>query len=47
MQKQIVIYMPFGSCDEETERKIRAKFPTARFVSSWQDGAIMWQDALA
>lgn len=45
--KRIIIYMPMGSCDSATESKIRQHFPTAEFVTTWRDGAMMWQDALA
>lgn len=45
--KRIVIYMPSGSCDLATEGKILRHFPEAEFVTSWRDGALMWQDALA
>lgn len=47
MPKQIVIYMPFGSgCTDEQMAEISRRYPTARFVQVWIDGAIMWQDAV-
>jgi hypothetical protein len=44
---QIVIYLPFMACTQQQEEELRRRYPTARYVSTWQDGAIMWQDALA
>lgn len=47
MSKQIVIYMPMGSgCTGEQMSQIRRRYPTAQIVNIWQEGAIMWQDAV-
>ncbi len=45
--QRLVIYLPSGGCDQATEQKLRDRYPTAEFVTRWQDGAVMWQDALA
>lgn len=45
--QRLIIYLPTGGCDQSTERKLRAHFSQAEFVSSWRYGAMMWQDALA
>lgn len=45
--KPIVIYMPMGSgCTVRQYDKIRRRYPTAQIVGRWQEGAIMWQDAI-
>lgn len=47
MTKQIVIYMPMGSgCTDKQMQQIRRRYPTAQIVNRWQEGAIMWQDAV-
>ena len=46
MPKPIVIYMPFMACTYDQEQELRRRYPTARFVTSWEDGAVMWQDAI-
>lgn len=46
MNTQTVIYMPH-IIDMATQARLRGAYPQALFVSHWQDGAIMWQDALA
>ena len=45
-QRQILIYAPFGTCDDNSREQITARFPSAEFTSRWVDGAVMWQDAL-
>jgi hypothetical protein len=45
--KPIVIYMPMGSgCTVRQYDQIRRRYPTAQIVGRWQEGAIMWQDAI-
>lgn len=45
--KPIVIYMPMGAgCTYAQMAQIRRRYPTAQIVGRWQDGAIMWQDAI-
>lgn len=46
MSREIVIYMPWGGATPEQEQELRRRYPTARFVGRWEEGAIMWQDAI-
>lgn len=46
MKTKTVIYMP-SIIDGNTQARLRAAYPNALFVSRWQDGATLWQDALA
>lgn len=42
----LVIYLPYGGCTPEQEAQLRLRYPHARFVGRWEDGAVMWQDAI-
>jgi len=45
--KPLIIYMPLGACDVETQYKLRISYPKAEFSQWYRDGMLMWQDALA
>lgn len=46
MPKPIVIYLPVGAATWMQEQQLRQRYPTAEFVTRWQEGAIAWFDAL-
>lgn len=43
--QRITIYTPPG-VPAETLRQLRVRYPTAEFITKYQIGAILWQDAI-